>query len=77
MWGGSHEECCVPSIQLNCVHLFRVKGSLGLKQSLTKSEALKGCPNNTCAGDKTLGLGNCLQLTSFAADLKGDSYTKT
>jgi hypothetical protein len=29
-----------------------------------------------CEG-KTLSLGNCWQLTSFAADLKGDSCTKT
>jgi hypothetical protein len=43
---------CAPCTQLYCVHLFHVKESLGLKQSLTKSEALKGCPDKTFVGAK-------------------------
>jgi hypothetical protein len=56
---------------------FSREGKFGVETKFHRIGGVERMPAQYVCWGKTLGLGNCWQLTSFAADLKGDFYTKT
>jgi len=56
---------------------FSCEGKFGVETKFNKIRGVERMPEQYVCGGKTLSLVNCWQLTSFAADLKGDSCTKT